>query len=283
MIVYDLCAGSSATARACLGGLGSGGLPRIVSPVAWTGTKDRWVWRWQALLGVEFERASRIVVVDPGPWGRTWEQVVFDGAATVCRILWGWEGEDPIALWCRLRDAGEPTGPAEWVASWLWLQARSVNGAPLWWREGRLVQDGGGMGVRENRRRRTGHRVQKAQPRSTKPRGDGGGGLRSPETIARRLEAVASHARGRLQVLRMRAEDVEPEPGAIVTLDPPYQAATRYADEMGREAVIATCLRWQAAGARALVCEREPLDLPGWAWHDLSLRPDRREWVGVAP
>lgn len=266
--LLSLCTGSGADVRAVLGGLGTCGLPRLPWATAWTGRKDPWIWMWWRILDIDPDASWRCVVVDPGPCGRTWKAIV-DGPGRVCEILRSWEGEDPGALWLRLRDADEPTDPDLWVASWLWLQARSVCGAPVWWEDGALVQDGAHHGTQPARAR---HPVRSPH---------GGGGLRFPSTIVDRLEAIASHVRGRVEVHLIPAEAMEPIPGAVVTMDPPYQDATRYADVMPRPVVLETCLR-HAEVSRVLVCEREPLDLPGWTWHDLTLRPDRREWVGVS-
>jgi hypothetical protein len=267
--LLSLCTGSGADIRGVLGGLGAAGLPRLPWATAWTGRKDPWIWRWWQIRGIDPDASWRCVVVDPGPCGRTWKAIV-DGPARVCAILRSWEGQDPGALWVRLRDAGEPTDPDEWVASWLWLQARSVCGAPVWWEDGFLLQAG------------PGHRVKRATQRGP-PRADGSeGGMRSPGTVAGRLEAIASHVRGRVEVHLIPAEAMEPIPGAVVCFDPPYLNATRYADVMPRPVVLETCRR-HAEVSRVLVCERERLDLPGWEWHDVTMRPDRREWVGVSP
>jgi 16S rRNA G966 N2-methylase RsmD len=68
-------------------------------------------------------------------------------------------------------------------------------------------------------------------------------------------------------VLHDRAESVEVEKvpeGAVVYLDPPYQATTDYASDLPREAVLDLAQRWHAAGATVAISEQVPLPIDGW-------------------
>jgi hypothetical protein len=81
----------------------------------------------------------------------------------------------------------------------------------------------------------------------------------------------------RVGVIHGDVRDVEPVPGSRVLLDPPYLGCPRYAVLLPRADVIAVAQRHAAAGALVVVCEKEPLPLPGWTSRRLSSR--KPEWI----
>lgn len=99
------------------------------------------------LLGRRVGSPPPCLLGDASWWGWVWP-VVLDPVTgpRVSEVLRGWRGEDPRALWFRLRDLGPLQDPAEAAAQLLWLQARAASGVPVWWEDsagGGLVQERG--------------------------------------------------------------------------------------------------------------------------------------------
>lgn len=319
-VLYDLCAGMSALTRAGVGGLTPRGVPAL-RLVAWTGSKDRYVRQVHALLGVCPDPSWRYVVVDPGMPGEVWRTVLDPvRRRLVVGLLDAWASTAPTLLWQQLREAGRPADDIRRVAAWLWLQARSITGAPVWWRHGgagnlqsdlrsdRSGHDGRhGEGTARPRSAEAGELVQACTRGLLPERADlvqdyhgaargaverqaptrkGGGGMHSSAAVARRLEALgAACDRSNVTVKLCRAEEVVPLPGYVV-IDPNYQGATRYEHDMPRRAVIQTALRCRAAGARVLAHERAAipeLAAVGWTAHELTLPGGKPEWAMLSP
>lgn len=121
-------AGAAACALRLVGGRD------LAPPVAWMGGKRRYARAILDALAVPEERPARVRLADAGPWGWVWPLLLEPvGAARVAAVLRSWSGEHPRDLWQRL--AAQP--PAEELhergAQWLWLQARSASGVPIWW------------------------------------------------------------------------------------------------------------------------------------------------------
>lgn len=126
-------AGAAAVALQVIGGR------RCEPPVSWMGGKRR-------LAPVILQRlglapgcgARRVLLNDAGPWGWVWPAILDpETSAAVCSVLRGWADRDIRELWFELRDEGPRLDPAEAVAQWLVLQARSANGAPVFWSDAR--------------------------------------------------------------------------------------------------------------------------------------------------
>lgn len=124
--------------------------PGVVPPVSWMGGKRRLAPVILAALGLRpGQGARRVVAVDAGPWGWVWPAILDpEMSAAVCRVLRGWADRDIRVLWFELRDEGPRGDPAEAVAQWLVLQARSANGAPVFWAEDGRALQGSGEGRR---------------------------------------------------------------------------------------------------------------------------------------
>lgn len=76
-----------------------------------------------------------------------------------------------------------------------------------------------------------------------------------------------------------RAVDPGPSlpPGTIAYMDPPYANTTGYANDLGREEVVALARRWAAAGAIVCISEAEPIpELVEEGWHAVEITDNRK-------
>lgn len=106
----------------------------LVPLVSWMGGKRRMAHRIMELLGLDPGTGVPAILGDLSWWGWVWTLLLDPEAGPlVAAWLRGWQGEDPRALWFRLRDAGPPADPVERAAGLLWLQARAASGVPVWW------------------------------------------------------------------------------------------------------------------------------------------------------
>lgn len=120
----------------------------LVPPVSWMGGKRRLAHRIMELLGLTPGQRLLFVLGDASWWGWVWPLCLDEVTGPqVCAWLRRWQGEDPRALWFRLRDAGPPADLVERAAGLLWLQARAASGVPVWWEGDEVVSmDGHGRG-----------------------------------------------------------------------------------------------------------------------------------------
>lgn len=161
----------------------------LAPPVAWMGGKRRYASAILGAMGVPEGRPSRVVLCDAGPWGWVWPLLLDPADSTVVAAhLRGWSLEHPRALWERLASRPPAEELRERAAGWLWLQARSASGVPIWWDGWRPV-----MGKTEGRK--------STQPAWQKgggeePADDRGEDLRWPGHQAQREAWMASDGRG---------------------------------------------------------------------------------------
>ena len=242
----ELCCGSAAVTVRLLGG--SSARP----PVSYMGSKRGYAGAILDVLGLRAGAgADACLLADPGPWSRVWSVLTLpDGCREVAGHLRGWVGEDPRALWDRLRAdkplEGATTDPRD-VAAWLWVVGHGdfskpprlsrIYAAPAGDSEGRWKASPPGW---------LANRVKRAP--------------RWPTTT------IATDAR--VIPLPERLPD-----GCYVYIDPPYRATTGYAHDLPRADVLDLALRWSDAGAVVAVSEAEPLPLPGW--HHVELTGER--------
>lgn len=119
----------------------------LTPPVSWMGGKRRLARALLALLDLRPGCRLPLILGDSSWWGWVWPTVLdAETGPRVSEILRGWRGEDPRALWFRLRDMGPITyDVAGATAQLLWLQARAASGVPVWWEGGEVVSmDGHG-------------------------------------------------------------------------------------------------------------------------------------------
>jgi len=303
-------------------GMGGAWLPlygeHLVPPAAYMGGKRRLAREILAVLGLSVGRPVPCVLADASWLGWLWP-VVLDAETgpTVSAILRSWRGEDPRALWFRLRDAGPAEDVAEAAAQLLWLQARAASGVPVWWSSDRDARGPGyntGQQARDDRRRLVQHAstqiddagqreareprlVQWADEGSTRPNagkgyhaggagGNRGGGIVDPGTIAARLDAIRAAVRD-ATILHTDALTLTTEwaprlgSRALVYLDPPYVGATGYPSVCPRAEVLTIAETWARHSASVVISEAVGLvaDL-GSAWSELRLISGRKqEWI----
>lgn len=330
----------------------------LAPPVGWMGGKRRYASEILGAMGVPEGRPSRVVLCDAGPWGWVWPLLLNpETASLVAAHLREWSSEHPRSLWDRLAAQPPAESLPERAAGWLWLQARSASGVPIWWdgwrpvmgkTEGRKStqpawQKGGGEDPADDRGedlRWPGHQAQReawmasdgrGEPRPAGARAVGGrwekghpdgcgaqdasrgqrgwlmgeehkesrrgdrtlsekgtshgrtGGMVNPGTIAARIMSIAESFRGvERDVRHGDAAELEPVPGALVYLDPPYQGATGYGWDCPRKQVLDLAKRWATAGAVVAVSEAVPLELPGWHHLDLTRPGGKPEWLTIS-
>jgi hypothetical protein len=257
--LVELCAGTASVSLWAL--------VRAAPLTGFMGSKRRYA--PQLVQALDCDRPDRVVLVDAGPWGDVWSvlQDEFHRARAV-QLLTVWDEYDLPPLFDRLVSRAPSSDPAERVAQYLCLQARSASGTPIWW-----------SAEAERWENPTGSKTEAAHQRggcdaSTRQRG-GCRGMQRPATLARRVRALDRLPWDRVSVVHGLVGTVAPIPGAVVLLDPPYQGSPRYAALLSRADVLAVACRWAAASCRVAVSEAEPLPLDGWTARRLA----DREWV----
>lgn len=126
-------AGAAACTLRLVGGRG------LLPPVAWMGGKRRLARAILDAMGAPAGPPARVLLADAGPWGWVWPLLLEPGAAAkVATVLRAWSGEHPRDLWQRLAASPPAEDVHERAAQWLWLQARSASGVPIWWDGWRL-------------------------------------------------------------------------------------------------------------------------------------------------
>lgn len=135
-LFVEPCAGAAAVTLRLLGG------PGLQPPVSWMGGKRRHASHILGAMGLRSGLgADQVLLVDPGPWGWVWPQLLNpESNARVVATVRSWAGEHPVALWDRLAALDPFEDLSERAAQWLWLQARAGGGVPVFWRERRLTQ-----------------------------------------------------------------------------------------------------------------------------------------------
>jgi len=163
-------------------------------------------------------------------------------------ILRGWAGEDPRALWERLRAEGPPrlegVAEAREVARWLTVTAGATGGV------------GGFKGLHCRRANVDGF-------------------IPSRKGLAQAVEEMSELPATILPDARVADLSITLPHGTICYMDPPYVGTTQYANHLGRADVVAIARRWAAAGATVCISEAEPIpDLvaDGWEVADITGR-----------
>ena len=251
-VFVELCAGLGALSLSAVAGRP---VPNVwARPGGKTGYA-RVIWR---ALGLSGWRPSRIVWAEPDPACRVMLAAysrpdVLREAAAWCR-RWGAEyGEEgQRRLWEDLRAEGPPDeGAADMgreVARVSAVQRRTVSQAGA-----RVFGGGGGDWKPHTDRGSTAYRC--AAPDDWI---EDASRMRWPETVL--------HRDGR---------EVQPIPGAVVVIDPPYLGTHGYeaGGVLPRADVVAMARRWAEAGAVVVVCEAVPVAEemgPGWASIDIT-------------
>lgn len=133
--LVELCAGAAAVSLHLVGG------SALAPPCAWMGGKRKLARDILGTLGVHRHEVDRILLVDASTWGRVWPVLLGELGPLVCLRLRAWEqdfdrdrGRGPRELWEHLSTQPPRLDDPAWsAAQWLWLQARSASGVPVWW------------------------------------------------------------------------------------------------------------------------------------------------------
>lgn len=253
--LVELCAGSAAVS---LRWLRSDARP----PLAWQGGKRGYADAILRALGTQpgAGKGHEVLLVEPGPWGEAWDLWrTAAGRADTMERLRAWQEEDPRTLWDRLRKEPVPEEREERVAAWAVLQFWHYARMPVFAASGEWRAKGFNAAEAYESEYAARYEATHGKRRWTGP------DARLPEVIGF-LSNLPDLSR--VTVLRCRAEDVAPIPGALCYIDPPYRGTTcAYGHDLPN--VEALALRWAEAGCRVAVSEARPLDLPGWHAHRL--------------
>lgn len=287
MTCYDLPTGYGGFILWLIGG------PRLVPAVGYMGGKRRLAPDIGRVLGLRpRQRLDRIVLADAGCPGWVWPHLLDrQRAARVAEVLWGWRHEGPVELWGRLVELPPAADPAERAAQVLWLQGRMATNCPLiWngarWEMGDKPRKSGGPSRRVVQVADHGATTKVAFQRK-RSRADGlnvrsAGGVLSPVSVARRVEAIAAALDG-LDVTFHHGDlfDVLSDAGRgdVVYLDPDYVGCTSYGATVPRDRLLSTAEDLRARGARVAISEAVPLPLDGWNHVDLTRAGGKPEWL----
>jgi hypothetical protein len=245
-LFIELCAGTAAVslrlARA-----------RARPPVSRMGSKAGW---GDTLLGLAGLRpgqgAGHYLWCEPDPGCRLLLEAYRDAALAraAADIIRGWAGEDPRALWERLRAEGPPRGPEGPVDAG--EVARAIITGQWAYRRGSPES---GF----------------AEARTGSGSGEGHGD--TADMLASRWATAPVMPEA---TIAPDARTIDPPtlpPGTVVFIDPPYFGTTPYAHDLPRADVVAIARRWAAAGALVMVCEAEPIPelvAEGWQARDIA-------------
>jgi hypothetical protein len=287
----DLCAGGGGSWLYLLG-------ESLVPPVSWMGGKRRLAREIHTRMGIPLGRPERIVLVELGTWSWIWTLILeLERCRDVAAVLRSWEGLDPRMLWDQLAATPPIDHTPARAAQWLWLQARSASGVPVWWDGERHTSSHHGKGL-TTAGQKGGGEWRMGEERSKAARGTrtlsqvGGGpdtrwtsgGIVHPATIADRIEAIARaviETNTTVEVWCCDVRDATPIPGSFCYFDPDYVGCTGYECTCPRDEVLAVATRWAAEAEVVGVSEAVPLPLSGWSPVQLK-HGKRNEWLTVS-
>jgi len=290
-----------------------GAFKQVKPPVSRMGSKAGYAAAILDVLGLEQGQGTRdgtrYIWCEPDPGVRLLLEAYRDAGLSraAADIIRGWAGEDPRALWERLRAEGPPRGAeAGEVARWIFGTTASYSTTTPF--AGFLhPEEGGRYGAArlDVARRTEGLPTLPAEvhpdARAVEPRevarwltitagatgGVGGfkglhclrpsvdGFIPSRSSLSATIEAAEPIP----ATILPDAREVDPghclPAGTIVYIDPPYVGTTKYAADLPRAEVVALARKWSEAGAT--VCISEQVAIPelvadGWEAIDISAR-----------
>lgn len=257
-LFVELCAGTAALSLAHFAKGAplksrKGAHKQVKPPVSRMGSKAGYAEAILDVLGLEpgegQAAGTHYLWCEPDPGCRLLLEAYRDAALAkaAADIIRGWAGEDPRALWERLRAEGPPQGsvsPRE-VARWVWTWGRSFNGT--------------GDSFRPSVSS-VGTPVWNAHP---------------PEWYAAACDLLPALPATILPDAHAADPGPSLPPGTVVYIDPPYVGTTQYANKLPRADVIALARRWADAGATVCISEAEPIHelvADGWEVADITGR-----------
>jgi hypothetical protein len=223
---------------------------------------------------------DRVVLTDPGPWGRVMGVLLRRGdRRDLVEELERLAAMDASAVFERLQGSPVPQTDSAFAAEFLFLQRLSFSGKAVGIRRGRWASPGfnktSAYGVAAT------DRFGEVKPMIPSL-------LRILRDYDRALVDVAVDARcapaGTPSELQLRGR-------VLVYLDPPYVESTSYPDgQLTRGEVVALAHAWRERGAAVIISEQHSLELPGWRRGLLStgrddsspFRGKQQEWVTYA-
>jgi hypothetical protein len=255
--IIELCAGSAAVSLCALGGQ--------KPPVAYAGSKRGYAKAILEEMGAE--ECTRAVLVEPGPWGRTWSALAQEGSGEhiAKRIRRHYScTEDPKAVWARtMDDMKRLECDRKFASAHLVRLAGSFGG----------YENGGFKG-----------------PHKHHPNVDGF--IPNRQSLAKRLESL--DVAGRVTAHNVSAMRAKPF-ACFAYIDPPYHGTTRYENALPRKKVVKLARRWREAGAVVAISEGEPISAlveQGWRAVDLTEKRQgqgrtntrsKHEWLTLSP
>lgn len=226
---------------------------------------------------------DQVVLNDSGAFGRFWSLCSPGLLREAARLLRSWEGEPPFPRDRELFDRLRGTSPSSlddvaWLATFLFLQARTFRGKPIW----ELHDDGGWKthGFDPEYRDTLVRTSKKTHNRGwASPRG----------ALARRLDALAD-ACTKTPILGLcrdapRVLDLV-QAGDMVFLDPPYGQWTDYGPRsmgISSSSLWMLALECQARGATVVLAHDDLSVLPKGEVFQAPSRRSGRLQAGNAP
>lgn len=241
-------------------------------------------WRFRKALQAHAESLgfegppSRLVLTDPGPWGKALA-VVLDRALLPKLIdaLSDLEALDPLQVFQGLNDNAPSAAPVRFAAEFLFLQRLAFSGKAVGIKNGRWSSPGFN--------RTSAYGVPKTDS-------FGAIGPMIPSLIRVLVDYQTDLHPVEATVECRRAEPpVFVEENTLVYLDPPYAETTPYpGGDMSRVEVIELANAYRSAGAAVIISEQCQLDLATWSRHQLDggrqdrspFRGKQQEWVTIS-
>ena len=180
-----------------------------------------------------------------------------DALREVARIIRGWAGEEPRALWERLRAERRARGAAAGTAEWCVLRAWSVKSDESFYRGPNNTSGGvhdrgaltiSGLADRADRLANS--------------------AISAPVRVSPRIPTAAEVA-----TAIGTPGDLE---GCIIYMDPPYAGTTGYTADLSREEVVAHARDFASLGATVAISEAEAIpELVRSGWYSVEITGGR--------
>lgn len=272
--LVEPCAGSAAFTLFQLGA------PRSLLP--YQGSK----WRFRHALALAakelgFEGSpSQVILTDVGPWGVALDVVLRPTTRQdLLRELKQLAGQDPRAVFDQLHGSPAADDPILFTAQFLFLQ--------------RLAFSGKAVGLtKHNTWNSPGFNTTSAYGKAATNKF--GAILPMVPSLIRVLEGY--HLLAPTRVLATRGEAVRPggalDQPTLVYIDPRYENTTAYPNgDIRRDTVVRLAQEWDAAGAKVIISEQEPIFALDWSYRRLysgrgdssKFRGQQEEWITFSP
>ena len=241
-------------------------------PVPIMGNKRLYSEQILSMMGVS--SPSRIVLVEPGEWGRTL-RVMFDSSHAVANVLESWVGLNDRALFDSLRGSKPSVDCIVRAAAHLYLSSRTYRGKPVYPE---------GVGWKTH-----GFDPEYRQPKVMGPNTHARGWSNPRPKLAEKIRLFAAWRGPPVVVVTGDAKNVLPR-RAWVYIDPPYEGSTGYPHKLCRKEVLTLAQAWADVGAIVGISEAEPL-CSALGWRAVQLQSSRqsrafgavKEWLTLWP